>query len=144
VECPSGRVYMPCGPQFEKTCGSTVSDNVAACQEGCFCPNNMWLHNGTCIELDRCPCKLRAKEFPPGAKIQRDCNMCSCGNGEWKCSDLNCGARCSAIGDPHYVTFDGKHYSFMGKCSYYLLKTDDLSVEAENVPCHGTISEVSY
>jgi von Willebrand factor len=135
---------MPCGPQFEKTCGSTVSDNVAACQEGCFCPNNMWLHNGTCIELDRCPCKLRAKEFPPGAKIQRDCNMCSCENGEWKCSDLNCGARCSAIGDPHYVTFDGKHYSFMGKCSYYLLKTDDLSVEAENVPCHGTISEVSY
>jgi hypothetical protein len=30
----------------------------------------------------------------------------------------------------------------MGKCNYYLVKTDDLSVEAENVECSGSISEV--
>lgn len=28
----------------------------------------------------------------------------------------------------------------MGKCSYYLLKTNNLSIEAENVACPGTIS----
>lgn len=48
------------------------------------------------------------------------------------------GARCGAIGDPHYQTFDGKHFDFMGKCSYYLLKTaDDLEITAENVACPG-------
>ena len=29
----------------------------------------------------------------------------------------------------------------MGKCSYYLLKTDGISVEAENVACSGAISQ---
>lgn len=56
---------------------------------------------------------------------------------------VSCGARCSAIGDPHYQTFDGKKYDFMGQCTYYLVKTDNFSIEAENVACTGSISEVS-
>lgn len=64
----------------------------------------------------------------------------TCQSGIWKCSTETCGARCSAIGDPHYTTFDGKRYDFMGTCSYYLIKTDDLSIETENVACPGSIS----
>jgi len=30
----------------------------------------------------------------------------------------------------------------MGKCSYYLMKGDNYSIEAENVACAGAISEV--
>lgn len=33
-------------------------------------------------------------------------------------------------------------YDFMGKCSYYLMKGSNYSVEAENVPCSGAVSEV--
>lgn len=70
--------------------------------------------------------------------MKKDCNTCKCEKGVWKCSDETCGARCSAIGDPHYRTFDGKNFDFMGKCSYYLLKTDDgLEISAENVACPG-------
>lgn len=59
-------------------------------------------------------------------------------------SQVSCGARCSAVGDPHYTTFDGKKYDFMGQCSYYLLETAGFSVETENVACPGAISEVYY
>ena len=56
-----------------------------------------------------------------------------------------CPATCSATGDPHYRTFDGTFYSFMGKCQYVLAKDcvdNKFSVLVSNVPC-GSDSTVS-
>lgn len=93
------------------------------------------------MEQQHCPCKLKGKVFQPKSQIKKDCNTCVCEKGNWQCTSLTCGARCAAVGDPHYSTFDGKRFDFMGKCTYFLMKTADLSVEAENVACSGTISE---
>lgn len=144
MTCTGGKIYKACGPAAgQPVCGASTEQSEDAkkgCVEGCYCPEGTVLHNNQCITRDKCPCKLRSKDFPPGAEVSKECNTCNCNNGKWICTQISCGARCAAVGDPHYTTFDGKRYDFMGQCSYYLVKTNTLSIEAENVACSGAIS----
>lgn len=69
------------------------------------------------------------------------CSCCSvCKERRWHCSQLPCAGVCVATGDPHYVTFDGRSYSFLGDCQYVLARETSglFSVTAENVPCGST------
>ncbi|XP_069683352.1 hemocytin isoform X2 [Periplaneta americana] len=145
MACSGSRVYLPCGPRGQETCRSVTTPSLTtapeACEEGCYCPNGTVLHGRRCVSREQCPCQLRGRMFQPGEKVPKDCNTCTCVAGQWICTQVNCGARCGAIGDPHYLTFDGRRFNFMGKCSYYLLKGDNYSIEAENVACAGAISE---
>lgn len=128
-----------CGEQLGEQ--PTTPTDLSKCEEGCYCPAGTVLHEGKCISKEQCPCRLRGKTFPPGEAIPKDCNTCTCVAGVWECTQVACRARCSAIGDPHYQTFDGKKFDFMGQCSYVLMKTDDYIIEAENVACAGSISQ---
>lgn len=132
--CTNGKVYKSNGPMHEPVCGSATVASTET-REGCFCPDDQILDDGVCISPKDCPCQSDGKVFPSGTQIARNCNRCLCKRGFWECTKNICDARCSSYGDPHYQTFDGRKYGFMGKCSYYLMKTDKFTVEAENVAC---------
>lgn len=44
------------------------------CEEGCYCPEGMRLHENQCIAQEQCPCYLRGKPFQAGQKVAKDCN----------------------------------------------------------------------
>ena len=41
---------------------------------------------------------------------------------------------CKAQGDPHYHTFDGNHYNFMGTCKYLLVGVKNDDARSKSLP----------
>ncbi|CAH1263783.1 MUC5AC [Branchiostoma lanceolatum] len=109
--------------------------------EGCDCPEGYVFSGDWCVLPENCPCRHGGKDYQRGEVIQKDCNTCMCEGKHWSCTRDKCAGMCHASGDPHYVTFDGRAYSFQGDCSYVLAKeavNNSFTVTAENVPCGST------
>ncbi|XP_019625453.1 PREDICTED: mucin-5AC-like isoform X5 [Branchiostoma belcheri] len=141
ANCAEGMEYRTCGTSCPETCRTTLYDcEDNQCIDGCHCPEGTYLNGGECLPHASCPCLSHGVEHPPGSHINSDCNDCECVNGKWECTTEPCEATCIATGDPHYITFDGRSYDFMGDCSYTMVMnkmTDetDYSIEAENQEC---------
>ncbi|XP_044035416.1 IgGFc-binding protein [Siniperca chuatsi] len=168
--CPLNSHYELCGTSCPSACPSLsfpfACDTV--CQDGCQCDDGFVLNGNQCVPPTDCGCyhqgryRQGGEHFWDGEECQ---SLCSCNGttGAVHCIPNSCGPQescrvvggefgchskpdgtCSASGDPHYLTFDGKAYDFQGTCRYVLATlcnaTDGLhqfSVEAKNEPWSG-------
>ncbi|XP_034612356.1 IgGFc-binding protein-like isoform X5 [Trachemys scripta elegans] len=144
LPCPENSHYEACG----NACPASCSDRTAPsscrvpCVETCQCNDGYVLSTDKCIPLGSCGCDYNGRYYKPSEEFWADenchsrcrcdsslgtvvCRKTSCKAKE-KCSMVNGVRGCHAIsystcigtGDPHYTTFDGKKYDFMGTCIY--------------------------
>ncbi|XP_071344358.1 mucin-2-like [Trachinotus anak] len=80
-DCPSNKVYKPCGPAEQPTCEDNPNESTMNfTTEGCFCPDGMKLFNkesGICV--DKCGC-LDPEGIPRefNESFEYKCQNCIC------------------------------------------------------------------
>ncbi|XP_069738785.1 LOW QUALITY PROTEIN: SCO-spondin-like [Phaenicophaeus curvirostris] len=136
ARCPAGLVHAP-GSCLRRCLPSQPNGSCDGANDGCVCPPGTLYLEGRCVSPEECPCQHGGRLYQPNATITHDCNTCVCRGQRWLCGHQDCAGTCVAVGDSHYVTFDGRAFSFLGDCEYLLVReaTGLFSVTAENVPC---------
>ncbi|XP_057184179.1 zonadhesin-like [Triplophysa rosa] len=138
--------YNACVSGCQEICSSLdAAGTCGICEERCECDDGFLLSGGTCVLEEDCGCWVNEQHYVIRETfMEGDCDtLCECqGHGKIHCSPVSCLAgevcmvqdgiegcfpsspvTCCVYGDPHYITFDGKAYSFWGTCNYTIVKT---------------------
>uniref|UniRef100_A0A8C3TZM9 Otogelin n=1 Tax=Catharus ustulatus TaxID=91951 RepID=A0A8C3TZM9_CATUS len=108
------------------------------CIDGCYCPDGLIYENELCVKPTDCPCDYHGSVFQMGSVVYEECNNCTCTGGKWICTNFTCPAECSVSGDTHFMTFDGRKYTFQASCQYILAKSRTsgmFTISLQNAPC---------
>ncbi|XP_068097892.1 IgGFc-binding protein-like [Hyperolius riggenbachi] len=153
MACSDNSHYEYCGSACPAACFDRNAPDrcTDACVETCQCNDGYILSAGSCIDVRSCGCRYNGVYYQANQEFWSDdrCSvLCKCDPNvgivvctESKCKDtercmLRNGVRdcypvsystCVSSGDPHYTTYDGQKYNFMGTCVYMLtgLCTED-------------------
>uniref|UniRef100_F6U4F8 Otogelin n=1 Tax=Ornithorhynchus anatinus TaxID=9258 RepID=F6U4F8_ORNAN len=132
--------YNECVTCCPVTCRQQAScvESEIACVDGCYCADGLIYENEGCVQPTECPCDFHGSFYPTGSVVHDDCNNCTCVSGAWVCTDAVCPAECSVTGDSHFMTFDGRRYTFPATCHYILAKSHssgEFTITLQNAPC---------
>ncbi|XP_043359545.1 LOW QUALITY PROTEIN: zonadhesin [Dermochelys coriacea] len=176
LACPANSSYALCAQPCPPTCSpdfAPVECAAQRCVEGCECLPGFVLSGQECVPARWCGCTAPNGGYHALGEVwyNVDCSeKCACqGQDDIRCQASRCQPQelcqrqegeygcyptgwgvCVAAGDPHYTTFDGRLFHFMGTCSYTLTQTCNasaglpgFSVEATNEH-RGASTRVSY
>ncbi|XP_075462776.1 IgGFc-binding protein-like [Ascaphus truei] len=146
LQCPENSHYEACGNACPASCFDRTASSrcTEPCVETCQCNEGYVLSTDKCVRITSCGCNQNGLYYQPNQEFWSDdkCGVyCKCDPnlGMVMCKETSCKASercmvangihgchpanystCVASGDPHYTTFDGKRFDFMGTCIYQL------------------------
>uniref|UniRef100_A0A7M4DW34 Otogelin n=1 Tax=Crocodylus porosus TaxID=8502 RepID=A0A7M4DW34_CROPO len=140
ITCDEQFTYNECINCCPVSCQQKTQciDSELPCVDGCYCPDGLIYENGLCVNPTECPCDYHGSFYKMGSVVHEECNNCTCIGGKWICTNLTCPAECSVSGDIHFMTFDGRKYTFQASCQYILAKSltsGKFTVSLQNAPC---------
>ncbi|NWR27824.1 OTOG protein, partial [Tachuris rubrigastra] len=140
ITCAEPLTYNECINCCPVSCHqqSQCINSELPCVDGCYCPDVFFYENELCVKPMDCPCDYHGSVFEMGSVVYEECNNCTCIAGKWICTNLTCPAECSVSGDTHFMTFDGRKYTFQATCQYILAKSRTsgaFTISLQNAPC---------
>ncbi|XP_049331705.1 alpha-tectorin-like [Astyanax mexicanus] len=155
--CPTNSHYELCGTSCPAACPSLSFPYLCTqhCQEGCQCDDGLLLSGDHCVPPIGCGClhegryRQGGERFWYGEQCQSLC-ICDGTTGFVRCNPSSCSeqetcrivggeygchpqprATCSASGDPHYTSFDGRHLVLVSRNKRGIAVIDS---ETKNLP----------
>ncbi|XP_043569127.1 mucin-19-like [Chiloscyllium plagiosum] len=147
VTCPSTQVFQYSMTACNRTCRYLSKPDIT-CQvqdvpvDGCGCPEGKYMNEkGACVSKSECPCYFGGLIVQKGKDITVNGVSCLCKGALWTCTERSCPKTCLVYGDGHYMTFDGRRYSYDGNCEYTIVEDQcqraigTFQILAESVSC---------